>query len=153
MTMLRKLRLRRAGVLLQAGALTLDEIAKEVGFPAAAAYRALWNAPKASTARRACVVSSDHLDAAQCFRDTMRIAALKMFQVLRTDYDAVQSGQARLPLANRPSAAGMKVALVERGLVGGTCVNTGCTPMTRVARAVEKAETRGYMRLFVDPDG
>ena len=45
MTMLRKLRLRRARVLLQAGALTLDEIAKEVGFPGRGSfYRALRNA-------------------------------------------------------------------------------------------------------------
>ena len=78
----------------------------------------------------------------------------RMLQLMHTDYDAivVGAGQARLPLANRPSASGMKVALVERGLVGGTCVNTGCTPMTRVARAVEKAETRGFMRFLIDAE-
>jgi pyruvate/2-oxoglutarate dehydrogenase complex dihydrolipoamide dehydrogenase (E3) component len=31
-------------------------------------------------------------------------------------------------LAFRLAGAGMKVAVVERNLVGGTCVNTGCTP-------------------------
>jgi pyruvate/2-oxoglutarate dehydrogenase complex dihydrolipoamide dehydrogenase (E3) component len=31
-------------------------------------------------------------------------------------------------LAFRLAGAGMKVAVVERHLVGGTCVNTGCTP-------------------------
>ncbi len=47
-----------------------------------------------------------------------------------TAYDAivVGAGQAGPPLAGRLTAAGMKVALVERKLVGGTCVNTGCTP-------------------------
>jgi pyruvate/2-oxoglutarate dehydrogenase complex dihydrolipoamide dehydrogenase (E3) component len=40
----------------------------------------------------------------------------------------IGSGQAGPPLAGRLTGAGMKVALVERGLFGGTCVNTGCTP-------------------------
>ncbi len=31
-------------------------------------------------------------------------------------------------MAFRLAGAGMKVAVVERHLVGGTCVNTGCTP-------------------------
>jgi len=46
------------------------------------------------------------------------------------DYDAViiGTGQAGPPLAMRLAGAGMTVAIVERGLVGGTCVNTGCTP-------------------------
>lgn len=45
-------------------------------------------------------------------------------------FDAIiiGAGQAGTPLAGRLSAAGMKVALIERELVGGTCVNTGCTP-------------------------
>jgi len=45
-------------------------------------------------------------------------------------FDAIiiGTGQAGTPLAGRLSAAGLKVALVERKLVGGTCVNTGCTP-------------------------
>jgi pyruvate/2-oxoglutarate dehydrogenase complex dihydrolipoamide dehydrogenase (E3) component len=37
-------------------------------------------------------------------------------------------GQAGPALAKRLSAAGMTVAVVERKLFGGTCVNTGCTP-------------------------
>ncbi|HEX8118296.1 MAG TPA: FAD-dependent oxidoreductase, partial [Pyrinomonadaceae bacterium] len=45
-------------------------------------------------------------------------------------FDAViiGAGQAGPSLAGRLTAAGMKVALVERKLFGGTCVNTGCTP-------------------------
>jgi pyruvate/2-oxoglutarate dehydrogenase complex dihydrolipoamide dehydrogenase (E3) component len=53
-------------------------------------------------------------------------------------YDAiiVGTGQAGPPLAGRLSEAGMKVAIVERKLFGGTCVNTGCTPTkTMVASA------------------
>jgi pyruvate/2-oxoglutarate dehydrogenase complex dihydrolipoamide dehydrogenase (E3) component len=45
-------------------------------------------------------------------------------------------GQAGPSLAGRVTAAGMKVALVERKLFGGTCVNTGCMPTkTLVASA------------------
>jgi len=54
------------------------------------------------------------------------------------DYDAIVigTGQAGPPLALRLAGAGMKVAVVERNLVGGTCVNTGCTPTkTLVASA------------------
>ena len=55
-----------------------------------------------------------------------------------TAYDAiiVGAGQAGPPLAGRLTAAGMRVALIERKLVGGTCVNTGCMPTkTLVASA------------------
>ncbi|MCO5070501.1 MAG: FAD-containing oxidoreductase [Rhizobiaceae bacterium] len=47
-----------------------------------------------------------------------------------TKFDAIiiGAGQAGTPLAGRLSAAGMRVALIERALLGGTCVNTGCTP-------------------------
>jgi len=45
-------------------------------------------------------------------------------------YDAVVigSGQGGTPLARALSASGRKTAMVEREHVGGTCVNTGCTP-------------------------
>jgi pyruvate/2-oxoglutarate dehydrogenase complex dihydrolipoamide dehydrogenase (E3) component len=48
----------------------------------------------------------------------------------------VGAGQAGPPLAGRLAAAGMSVALIERKLFGGTCVNTGCMPTkTLVASA------------------
>jgi pyruvate/2-oxoglutarate dehydrogenase complex dihydrolipoamide dehydrogenase (E3) component len=40
----------------------------------------------------------------------------------------IGSGQAGTPLAFRLAAEGMMVAIIEKGTVGGTCVNTGCTP-------------------------
>jgi len=45
-------------------------------------------------------------------------------------YDAIVigTGQSGPFLARRLSAAGKRVAIVERGLFGGTCVNTGCIP-------------------------
>jgi len=55
-----------------------------------------------------------------------------------TAYDAIiiGTGQAGPPLARRLAGTGMKVAIIERGSFGGTCVNTGCTPTkTLVASA------------------
>lgn len=53
-------------------------------------------------------------------------------------FDAIiiGAGQAGPSLAGRLAAAGMSVAIIERKLVGGTCVNTGCMPTkTLVASA------------------
>ncbi|PVE22643.1 FAD-containing oxidoreductase [Microvirga sp. KLBC 81] len=53
-------------------------------------------------------------------------------------FDAIiiGTGQAGPSLAERLTAAGMKVAIIERQLFGGTCVNTGCMPTkTLVASA------------------
>jgi pyruvate/2-oxoglutarate dehydrogenase complex dihydrolipoamide dehydrogenase (E3) component len=56
--------------------------------------------------------------------------------VKRFDAIIVGAGQAGPSLAGRLTAAGMTVALIERHLFGGTCVNTGCMPTkTMVASA------------------
>lgn len=44
------------------------------------------------------------------------------------DAIVIGAGQAGPPLAQRLSKAGKSVALIERKLFGGTCVNTGCIP-------------------------
>ena len=57
---------------------------------------------------------------------------------MATTYDAIiiGTGQAGPFLAHRMTGAGMKVAIIERKLFGGTCVNTGCIPTkTMVASA------------------
>ncbi len=52
------------------------------------------------------------------------------------DAIVVGTGQAGPPLAGRLTAAGWKVAIIERKKFGGTCVNTGCIPTkTMVASA------------------
>jgi pyruvate/2-oxoglutarate dehydrogenase complex dihydrolipoamide dehydrogenase (E3) component len=53
-------------------------------------------------------------------------------------YDAIVigSGQAGVPLSEKLADRGWTVALVEKGDLGGTCINTGCTPTkTMVASA------------------
>jgi len=55
-----------------------------------------------------------------------------------TDYDAIiiGTGQSGPPLARRLAGSGQKIAIIERGRFGGTCINTGCTPTkTLVASA------------------
>ncbi|RZT16090.1 pyruvate/2-oxoglutarate dehydrogenase complex dihydrolipoamide dehydrogenase (E3) component [Mycobacterium sp. BK558] len=54
----------------------------------------------------------------------------------RFDAIIVGAGQAGPPLAGRLTEAGQTVAVIERKLVGGTCVNSGCIPTkTLVASA------------------
>jgi pyruvate/2-oxoglutarate dehydrogenase complex dihydrolipoamide dehydrogenase (E3) component len=62
------------------------------------------------------------------------------------DYDAIVigSGQAGVPLATRLAKTGKAVLLAERGDLGGTCINTGCTPtktLVASARAAHVART------------
>ena len=72
------------------------------------------------------------------FRGDRRRLPDRQQSVSGRSFDAIVigGGQAGPPLAGRLTGAGMKVALVERHLLGGTCVNTGCRPTkTLVASA------------------
>jgi pyruvate/2-oxoglutarate dehydrogenase complex dihydrolipoamide dehydrogenase (E3) component len=57
---------------------------------------------------------------------TITAASEKQTEIF--DAIIIGTGQAAPALANRLTASGMRVAVIERGAVGGTCVNTGCTP-------------------------
>ena len=66
-------------------------------------------------------------------------------------FDAIiiGSGQAGNPLAIRLSKEGKSVALIESALIGGTCINYGCTPTkTLVETAKEIFEAR-HARQYV----
>src|SRR5712692_3683661 len=55
-----------------------------------------------------------------------------------TKFDAIVigSGQAGNPLSQKLADDGWSVALIEKDQLGGTCVNTGCTPTkTMIASA------------------
>ena len=57
---------------------------------------------------------------------------------MSTKYDSIiiGSGQGGNPLAFKLADAGRSVALIEPAYLGGTCINTGCTPTkTMVASA------------------
>ena len=73
---------------------------------------------------------------------------------MQLDAIIIGAGQAGPPLAGRLTAAGMKVALVERWLFGGTCVNTGCMPTkTLVASAYAAHVTRRAADYGIVPVG
>ncbi len=68
----------------------------------------------------------------------------------------VGAGQAGPPLAGRLTAAGMTVAVIERKLVGGTCVNVGCAPtktMVASARAAHVAQQAAKYGVVVGGAG
>jgi pyruvate/2-oxoglutarate dehydrogenase complex dihydrolipoamide dehydrogenase (E3) component len=73
---------------------------------------------------------------------------------LRFDAIIIGTGQAGPALAARLSGAGMKVAVIERGKFGGTCVNTGCIPTkTLVASAYAAHTVRRSAEYGVATDG
>ena len=73
------------------------------------------------------------------------------------DFDAVMigTGQAGPSLASRLCGQGKKVAIIERKLFGGTCVNTGCIPtktMVASARAAFMARRSPDFGVNIDGD-
>jgi len=66
-------------------------------------------------------------------------------------FDAIiiGSGQGGNPLAKKLAGAGLQTALIEKGLIGGTCINVGCTPTktmiadAKLAFSVREAPSRG----------
>jgi pyruvate/2-oxoglutarate dehydrogenase complex dihydrolipoamide dehydrogenase (E3) component len=75
---------------------------------------------------------------------------------MSTRYDAIiiGTGQAGPSLARRLAGAGKKVAIIERKLFGGTCVNTGCIPTkTMVASAYAAQVVRRAAEFGVDVPG
>ena len=48
--------------------------------------------------------------------------------MVRYDAIVIGTGQAGPFLARRMAGHGLRVAIIERGRFGGTCINTGCTP-------------------------
>jgi pyruvate/2-oxoglutarate dehydrogenase complex dihydrolipoamide dehydrogenase (E3) component len=72
------------------------------------------------------------------------------------EYDAIiiGTGQAGPPLARRLAATGKKVAIIERKLFGGTCVNTGCIPTKAMIASAHNAQmVRRAAEFGVDTAG
>jgi pyruvate/2-oxoglutarate dehydrogenase complex dihydrolipoamide dehydrogenase (E3) component len=75
---------------------------------------------------------------------------------MSTAFDAIVigTGQAGPYLTRRMTASGMKVAIIERKLFGGTCVNTGCIPTkAMVASAYAAHMARRAAEFGVKIDG
>jgi len=58
----------------------------------------------------------------------------------RFDAIIVGAGQAGPSLAGRLTSAGQRVAIIERRLIGGTCVNNGCIPTKTLVASAHAAQ-------------
>lgn len=68
------------------------------------------------------------------------------------DAIVIGAGQAGTPLAKKLAEAGKKTLLIEKRLVGGTCINDGCTPtkaMIASARAAHQVRNASALGVEV----
>lgn len=71
----------------------------------------------------------------------------------RFDAIIIGTGQSGPPLAARMTREGMKTAIIERKLFGGTCVNVGCVPtktLVASARAAHVARRSADFGVIID---
>lgn len=63
----------------------------------------------------------------------------------RNGYDlaVIGAGSAAFAAAIRGTSLGARVALIERGTIGGTCVNVGCIPSKHLLAASHVYRTAG----------
>src|SRR5271167_2787998 len=85
-----------------------------------------------------------------CVREVTRgcVQASTIYLILggaMAKYDAIVigSGQAGNPLSQDLADIGWNVALIERAQIGGTCINTGCTPTKTM---VASSQVAHYVR-------
>jgi len=64
------------------------------------------------------------------------------------DAIVIGTGQAGPPLASRLSQEGLKIAVIERKLIGGTCVNVGCIPTKTLVGSAKVAYTARQAQEF-----
>jgi len=67
---------------------------------------------------------------------------------LMPGYNAIIIGTGQ---AGRRAAVGMQAAIVERKLIGGTCVNGGCTPNRTLIASAHAARSDSWALSF-DPE-
>ncbi|MFT5540561.1 MAG: pyruvate/2-oxoglutarate dehydrogenase complex dihydrolipoamide dehydrogenase (E3) component, partial [Alphaproteobacteria bacterium] len=75
------------------------------------------------------------------------------FIMEKFDAIIIGTGQAGPSLAGRMTREGMKTAIIERNLFGGTCVNVGCIPtktLVASARAAYMARRGGDFGVTID---
>ena len=66
----------------------------------------------------------------------------------RYDLAVIGAGSAGFAAAIAAADQGAHVALIGRGTIGGTCVNTGCVPSKTLIRAMEAVHCAGTARRF-----
>lgn len=93
-----------------------------------------------------------------CFRVVVK-HQLSKYSAIKTrtmkHYDAIiiGAGQAGTPLAKKLAEAGKKTAIIEKRMVGGTCINDGCTPtkaMLASAHAMHQARKAADLGVNIE---
>jgi pyruvate/2-oxoglutarate dehydrogenase complex dihydrolipoamide dehydrogenase (E3) component len=94
--------------------------------------------------------SVDRFSPIHAFSESFGRSARDSGMSMAQKYDAIiiGAGQAGPPLAKRLSDAGMSVAVIERHLFGGTCVNTGCIPTKAMVASAYAARLARRAREF-----
>jgi mercuric reductase len=60
------------------------------------------------------------------------------------DLMIIGGGSAAFAAAIKADELGVKVAIIEKGTIGGTCVNVGCVPSKTLIRAAEQCYKHSY---------
>jgi pyruvate/2-oxoglutarate dehydrogenase complex dihydrolipoamide dehydrogenase (E3) component len=71
-----------------------------------------------------------------------------MVEVLRPDICVIGGGSGGLSVAAAAAAFGVPVVLVEKGRMGGECLNTGCVPSKSLLAAAKRARTVAQANAF-----
>src|SRR5262245_19147497 len=71
-----------------------------------------------------------------------------MAELLRTDICVIGAGSGGLAVAAAAAAFGVPVVLIEKGLIGGDCLNTGCVPSKSLIAAGKRARALAQVRSF-----
>ena len=66
----------------------------------------------------------------------------------RFDAIIIGTGQSGVPLAKALAGEGWKTAIIERYLVGGSCINYGCTPSKSMAASSEVIHTTKKAEIY-----
>lgn len=71
------------------------------------------------------------------------------------DLIIIGGGTAGFSAAIKASEFGVKTAMIEKGVIGGTCVNVGCVPSKRMLKVADTYYygDHGYNGIKLKPDG
>src|SRR5262245_21278471 len=78
----------------------------------------------------------------------MLLSRAEMTEILRPDICILGGGPGGLSVAAAAAAFGVPTVLIERGKMGGDCLNTGCVPSKSLLAAAKRAELMRNAGLF-----
>ena len=73
---------------------------------------------------------------------------IPMAEVLTPDICVIGGGSGGLTVAAAAAAFGVEVVLVEKGKMGGDCLNYGCVPSKALIAAAKQADTLRHGAAF-----